>query len=99
MGVRGTAYNREGSRDNFGESLETCQLLSHSRGFLFRLQIFKSTWPSLWISLAHKAPSYDTKMPLRVVFDKKVFVKFYFINIINNFKTNDETQLKTTKNS
>jgi hypothetical protein len=64
--------------------LRLCQLLSHSRGFLFRLQIFKSIWLSLWISLAHKTPSYDTKMPLRVVFDKIVFVKF---NIINNLKT------------
>ncbi len=38
-------------------------------------------------SLAHKTPSYDTKMPLRAVFDKKVFVKFNLIDIINNFKT------------
>jgi hypothetical protein len=27
-----------------------CQLLSHSRGFLSRLQIFKSIWPSLWFT-------------------------------------------------
>jgi hypothetical protein len=87
MGVRGTAYNRDGSRDNFGESLETLLAVESQLGFHFRLQIFKYIWPGLWISLAHKTPFYDTKMPLRVVFDKKVFVKFKIINIINNFKT------------
>jgi hypothetical protein len=27
---------------------------------------------------AHKTPSYDTKMPLKVVFDKTAFVKTHF---------------------
>ncbi len=35
--------------------------------------------------MAHKTPSYDTKMLLKVVFDKTVFVKF---KISNNFKQN-----------
>jgi hypothetical protein len=51
-----------------------CQLSSHSRGFLSRLQIFKSIRPSLWISVSHKTPSYYTKMPLKVVFDKTAFL-------------------------
>ncbi len=47
------------------------------------------------VSLAHKTPSYDTKMLLKVVFDKTAFVKF---NISNNFKQNiDEALLKKTK--
>jgi hypothetical protein len=33
--------------------------------------------------LAHKTPSYDTKMLLKVVFDKTAFAKF---KISNNFK-------------
>jgi hypothetical protein len=35
--------------------------------------------------LAHRTPSYDTKMLLKVVFDKTPFVKF---RISNNFKQN-----------
>jgi hypothetical protein len=62
-----------------------CKLLNHSRGFLCRLKIFKSIGPSLWISLAHKTLSYDSKMLLKVVLDKTLFVKF---NISNNFKQN-----------
>jgi hypothetical protein len=43
-------------------------------------------------SLAYKPPSYDTKMLLKVIFDKKVFVKF---KISNNFTQNiDETHSK-----
>jgi hypothetical protein len=39
--------------------------------------------------LAHKRPSYDKKLLLKVVFDKTVLVKFY---ISNNVKQNiDET--------
>jgi hypothetical protein len=52
----------------------------------------------LWISLAHKTPSYDTKMLLKVVFGKTEFVKF---KISNNFYQNvDEThsKIRTTKN-
>ncbi len=41
-----------------------------SRGFIARLQIFKSKGPSIWISLAHNAPSFDTNMLQKVVFDK-----------------------------
>ncbi len=52
-----------------------CQLSSHSRGFLSKLLIFKCIGPSLWISLVHKTPSHNTKMLLRVVFDKTAFVK------------------------
>jgi hypothetical protein len=37
----------------------------------------------------HKAPSYDTKMLLKVVFDKTVFVKFKISN--NNKQNIDET--------
>jgi hypothetical protein len=44
----------------------------------------------------HKTLSYDTKMLLKVVFDKTVFVKF---KISNKFKQNiDETHSKTIKN-
>jgi hypothetical protein len=81
-----------------------CQLSSHSRRFLARLQIFKSIGPRLWIYFfwggghgehAHKTPSYDTKMLLKVVFDKTLFVKF---KISNNFKQNvNKTHLKQPK--
>jgi hypothetical protein len=57
--------------------------------------IFKSIGSSLWISLAHKTPSYDTNMLPKVVFDKTAFVKF---KISNTFKQNiDETDLKQPK--
>jgi hypothetical protein len=60
---------------------------SHSRGFFARVKIFNSIGPSLWISVAHKTPSYDI-LP-KVAFDKTAFVKF---------KQNiDETDLKQTK--
>jgi hypothetical protein len=39
--------------------------------------------PSLWISLEHKPPPYDTKMLLKVVFDKTVFVKFLLVITFN----------------
>jgi hypothetical protein len=46
--------------------------------------------------LAHKTPSNDTKMLLKVVFDETAFVKF---KISNNIKRNiDETQSKQPKN-
>jgi hypothetical protein len=46
-------------------------------------------------SLAHKTPSYDTKIFLKVIFDKTLFEK---INISNNFKLNiDETHSKQLK--
>jgi hypothetical protein len=49
----------------------------------------------LWLSLAHKTPSYDTKMLLEVVFDKTAFVKF---KINNNLKQNiDGTHSKQPK--
>jgi hypothetical protein len=80
--------HRDGNhRDNFGESLEICQLSSHNRGFLS-----KCIGPSLWISLAHKTPSYGKKIILKVVFDKTMFVKF---KINNNLKQNT---FKSTKN-
>ncbi len=45
--------------------------------------------------MAHKTLSYYSKMLLKVVFDKTVFVKF---NIIINFKQNiDETNSKQPK--
>ncbi len=44
------------------------------------------------VSLAHKTQSYDTKMLLKVVFDKTAFVKF---KISNNFK---QTLLKHNEN-
>ncbi len=45
--------------------------------------------------LVHKTPSYDTKMPLKVVFDKTVIIKF---KINNNFKQNfDKTYSKQPK--
>ncbi len=70
-----------------------CQLSIHCRGFLSKLQIFKSIGPRLCISWGrgavfvylfhfHKIPSYDTKMTLKVVFDTTAFVKF---KISNNF--------------
>jgi hypothetical protein len=44
---------------------------------------------------AHKTPSYDTKILLKVVFDKTGFVKF---KISNDFKQNiDETHSKQPK--
>ncbi len=47
------------------------------------------------MSLAHNTPSYDTKMLLKVVFDKTAFVKFL---ISNNFKENiDETLYNNPK--
>jgi hypothetical protein len=52
-----------------------CQLSSYNCGFLSRLQIFKSIGPSLWISLVHKTTFYDTKMLLKVVFDKNSLCK------------------------
>ena len=62
--------------------LRLCQLSSHSCGFLSGL-------------LAHKTPSYDTKMLLKVVFDKTVLVKF---TISNSFKQNiDEKHSKQPK--
>jgi hypothetical protein len=55
--------------------------------------IFKSIGPSLWISLAHKTPSYDTKILLKVVFDRTAFVKF---KSSKNYKHNIvETQTKS----
>ncbi len=45
--------------------------------------------------MAHKAPSYDTKMLLKDAFNKTAFVKF---KISNNFKqNNDETHSKQPK--
>jgi hypothetical protein len=45
--------------------------------------------------MAHKTPSYDTKMLLKVVFDKTVFVKF---KTSNNVKQNiDETLSNNNK--
>ncbi len=45
--------------------------------------------------MAHKTPSYDTKMLLKVIFDEEAFVKF---EIRNNFKQNiDETHSKQPK--
>jgi hypothetical protein len=72
-----------------------CQLSSHSRWFFARIWNLKSIGPSLWISLAHKTPSYDTNMLPKEVFDKTVFVKF---KISNNFNQNiDEAQSKKPK--
>jgi len=42
--------------------------------------MFKSIGHSLWIS---STPSYDTKMLLKVIFDKTAVVK---LKISNNFK-------------
>jgi hypothetical protein len=51
--------------------------------------------PSLWISFAHKTPSYDTNMLPKLVFKITAFVKF---KISNNFKQNiDETDSKQAK--
>jgi hypothetical protein len=51
--------------------------------------------PSLWISLAHKTPSYNIKMLQKIIFDKTAFVKF---KISNNFLKNIvETHLKQPK--
>jgi hypothetical protein len=59
--------------------------------------MFKSIGPSLRIPLAHKSPSYDIKLLLKVVFDKIAFGKF---NVSNNFKQNvDETHSKQPKKS
>jgi hypothetical protein len=60
-----------------------CQLSSHSRGFLSRIWIFKNIGPSLWISCAYKTPYDDTKMLLKVIFDKIAFVKFKISNTLN----------------
>jgi hypothetical protein len=57
--------------------------------------MLNSIGPSLWIFLAHKTPSYDTKMLLKVFFDNTEFVKF---KTSNNFKQNiDESHLKQPK--
>ncbi len=83
------------SQRYFDESLETLSVVSPSHGVLSRLQIFKFIGPSLWISLAHNTPSYDTKMLLKVNFDKTAFVKF---KISNNLKQNiDDTHSKQPK--
>jgi hypothetical protein len=72
-----------------------CQLSGHSHGFLSKLETFKSIGSSLWISMAHKTPSYDAKMLLKDVFDKLALVKF---QINNNFTQNiDETHSKQPK--
>ncbi len=54
--VRKTTW--DGShRDNFGEILEILSAVeSQSR-------VFQSIGPSLWISLAHKTPTYNTLLP------------------------------------
>ncbi len=57
---------------------------------------FKSLGPSLWISLAHKTPSYDTKIPLTVFFDNTAFVKF---KISNNFKQNFDKKIQSKQKS
>ncbi len=45
--------------------------------------------------MAHRTPSYNTKMLLKVIFDKTVFIKF---KISNNFKQNiDEAHSKQPK--
>ncbi len=60
-----SVLTRDGShRDNFGKSLETLSAVK------------SQSWPSLRISLAHKTPYCNTKMLLKVVFDKTTFVKF-----------------------
>jgi len=49
-----------------------CQLSSHTIvGFFLGYRFFKFIGSSLWISLAQKTPSYDTKLILKVIFDKK----------------------------
>ncbi len=58
-----------------------CQLSSYSCGFLSRLQIFKAIDPSLWNSVVHKTPTYDTKMLLKDFFDKTALVEFRICNI------------------
>jgi hypothetical protein len=46
-------------------------------------QILKSIGPNLWISLAHKTPTYDTRLLLKTIFDKPAFVKFKINNNLN----------------
>ncbi len=45
--------------------------------------------------MAHKTPYYNTKMLLKVVFDKTAFIKFKICNNLN--KTIDETLSKQLK--
>jgi hypothetical protein len=46
--------------------------------------------------LAHKTPSYDTKMLLKVVFDKTVLVKF---KSSNSFKQNIDENIQNNQKS
>ncbi len=74
-----------------------CQLSSHSRGFFAKVKIFNSKGPSLWVSLAHKIPTYDTNMLPKMVFDNTAFVKF-LISMTFKFQQNiDETDSKQPK--
>ncbi len=51
-------------------------------GFFFLGYRFLNTYgPGLLISLVHKAPSYDTNLLPKVVFDKTVFVKCKISNV------------------
>ncbi len=87
---------RDGShKDNFGESLKTLSAFESQTWVPIQTIEFKSKGPSLWISLANSTPSYDTKMLLKVVFDKTAFVKF---KINNNFTLN-KTLTKHIKNN
>jgi hypothetical protein len=82
-------------RDQFGESLGTLSAVeSQSWVYLWAIG-FQIHRASLWISLAHKTPSYDKKMLLEIVFDKTSFVKF---KVRIKFKQNiEETHLKQPK--
>ncbi len=71
-------YTHDGASAKFStnsQEMDNSVVSSHSRGFLSRLKIFKSMGPSLWTSLEHKTPSYDTKMNLKVIFDKNSVCK------------------------
>ncbi len=86
-------FYRDGShRDNFGESLETSSSVQSQLWVSFQaLDFFDLAYGFLW----PQDTIHDTKMLLKVVFDKTVFVKF---KISNKFKQNiDETHSKQPK--
>ncbi len=46
--------------------------------------------------MAHKTPSYDSNLLLKVIFNKTAFVKF---NISNNFKQNIDEHIQNNQKS
>jgi hypothetical protein len=83
------------SQLQFGESLETLWAVESQSWFFFRLEIFKSIGLSLYFFGA-QATKYVTKMLLKVIFDKKAFVKF---KIGDNFKQKIDEYIQNNQKS